>query len=237
MIEDFNMIMNDDLDNLAGLPHNVQETEFFRETIQSLDLYDVWCCTHGEEKDFSWSKLSPFTARRLDYIFCDLMSLNSTKEATLESMVNSDHQMVSMILQNNKFSRGPGTWKFNNNLLKDADYVQTINTLIDEHIIEYEECSREQCWEQLKVKIKSTSIEHSKIKSQQNRSKYQQLMIELEKGETKIKEDPGNQVTIYKTAKLTREMELVDLNRARGAQFRAIIKWIEEGGKKHSLLL
>ena len=229
LMGDFNMIMNDDLDNLAGLPHNIQETEFFKETMQSLDLYDVWRCTHGEEKDFSWSKLAPFTARRLDYIFCDLMSLNSTKEATIESMVNSDHRMVSMILQNNKFSRGPGTWKFNNNLLKDADYVQTINTLIDDHIIEYEECSREQCWELLKVKIKSTSIEHSKIKSQQNRNKYQQLMIELEKEETRIKEDPGNQVTIHKIAKLRRELELVDLNRARGAQVRARIKWTEEG--------
>ena len=101
LMGDFNMIMNDDLDNSAGLPHNVQETEFFKETIQSLDLYDVWRCTDGEEKDFSWSKLSPFTTRRLGYIFCDLTSLNSTKEATLESMVNSDHRMVSMILQNN----------------------------------------------------------------------------------------------------------------------------------------
>ena len=50
-----------------------------------------------------------------------------------------DHSIIELKIQLNTFKRGPGTWKFNSNLLRNKNYVELINKTIDETLIEYAE--------------------------------------------------------------------------------------------------
>ena len=49
----------------------------------------------------------------------------------------SDHSIIELTIQLNKFQRGPGTWKFNSSLLKNKTYAELINQTIDQTILEY----------------------------------------------------------------------------------------------------
>ena len=49
----------------------------------------------------------------------------------------SDHLIVFLEIVENKFQIGKGIWKFNYSLLKDKDYLDLINRIIDEEIINY----------------------------------------------------------------------------------------------------
>ena len=49
----------------------------------------------------------------------------------------SDHSIVFLEIVENKFQIGKGIWKFNNSLLKNKDYLDLINRIIDEEIINY----------------------------------------------------------------------------------------------------
>ena len=116
---DFNTTMDNSLDNIAGLPHADKEMLSFRETVASLDLHDIWRTHHPLEKQYTWSRPNPFTARRLDYIFCDTYTLSKLSTSTIETFAHSDHKMVKITIKSNDFKRGPGYWKFNASLLTD----------------------------------------------------------------------------------------------------------------------
>ena len=91
------------------------------QTIQEKNL-----CTH------TWSKPTPFTARRIDYIFCDTTSLTKIMNTSTEGFPHSDHKLVKVKINMNikSFKGGPGYWKFNSSLLSEADFVadNIINT-------------------------------------------------------------------------------------------------------------
>ena len=49
----------------------------------------------------------------------------------------SDHSIVEMQINTNKFVQGSGIWKFNNSLLKKQDYLNLINKVITEEKLKY----------------------------------------------------------------------------------------------------
>ena len=82
------------MDNIAGKPHQARETDALRETIAILDLYDPWRTLNPMEKQHTWSRSNPFTARTLDYIFCGARTLANTKDTKIETFPHSDHKIV-----------------------------------------------------------------------------------------------------------------------------------------------
>ena len=49
----------------------------------------------------------------------------------------SDHSIIELQIQLNKFHCGLGTWKINSSILKDKSYVELINKTIEQTIEEY----------------------------------------------------------------------------------------------------
>ena len=46
----------------------------------------------------------------------------------------SDHSIIELQIDLNKFNRRPGTWKFNSSLSKNNSYVDLINKTIEQTI-------------------------------------------------------------------------------------------------------
>ena len=113
------------------------------------------------EKQYTWSRPNPFTARRLDYI-CDTYTLSKLSTSTIETFAHSDHKMVKITIKSNNFKRGPGYWKFNASLLTDDEFLKKMNDLIETHFDEYSNESAITAWETMKFKIKSACIAFSK---------------------------------------------------------------------------
>ena len=50
---------------------------------------------------------------------------------TIQPCYRTDHSIVQMTLDTCKFVKGKGIWKFNCSLLKNTEYINMINSLID----------------------------------------------------------------------------------------------------------
>ena len=74
ILGDFNVVLNNELDIISGLPHSKHTVESLNSLINRMDLIDIWRVRNKKTRAFTWSCTKPkFTARRLDYIFLSLL--------------------------------------------------------------------------------------------------------------------------------------------------------------------
>ena len=105
-----------------------------------------------------------------------------------------------MCLEIGKALRGPGLWKFNDSLLNDDDYIETVNACIERTLAEYglpiytrEYLSNENNYEDIQmqinidlfyetllVMIRKETIKYSKLKARQRRAKEIELLGQIE---------------------------------------------------------
>ena len=156
VLGDFNIVMNNKVDIVSGQPHNPNIVKIFNDNINELLLNDIWRLNNGNIKDFTWSKKNPLLARRLDYIFIDNDLLPFCVDSNIKTFGFSDHRAVTITLDFASFKRGPGTFKFNTNLLHNIDFVNDVkkeilhinNMDLNPHIK----------WEYIKIQIKSLGM-------------------------------------------------------------------------------
>ena len=55
------------------------------------------------------------------------------------SVANTDHRAIVLEMNKSDFVRGPGYWRFNNSYLQDATFINKMNELLDNLLIEKEE--------------------------------------------------------------------------------------------------
>ena len=79
----------------------------------------------------TWGTRKPYKRSRLDYFFISDNILAFTPKAEINSAYKSDHNPIILKLNINKYPRGKGSWKFNNNLLTMLDYTDSIKKLIN----------------------------------------------------------------------------------------------------------
>ena len=114
---DFNIVHSNILDIIAGEKHNETVNKTFTDWISNCDLVDTWRLLHDEKKDFTWSRPTPFIARRLDYIFCNSDITPYILDSYHEIIYGTDHKLVIATFMSDRFKRGRSYWKFNDSLL------------------------------------------------------------------------------------------------------------------------
>ena len=98
IMQDFNSVINNDLDVVSGNPHCTQDVQRFRQTMSRLNVIDAWRELHADEKAYTWSKAQPFIARRLDYCFVSDNVMQSCVSCDTVSLLNTDHRTVTLRL-------------------------------------------------------------------------------------------------------------------------------------------
>ena len=79
---------------------------------------------------------NPVKQARLDYFLLPNSLTDIVETIDIKPGYRSDHSIVEMQININKFSQGSGIWKFNNSLLKNQDYLNLINKVIIEEKLE-----------------------------------------------------------------------------------------------------
>ena len=227
---DFNCVVNNDLDIVSGLPHRVSEVKELNSLISDLGLKDGWRSSHPSEKDFTWSRLNPFIARRLDYCLVSETALTSCVSCEHVMIPSSDHKAVVIELNDRPFQRGPGYWKFNNSLLKNRIFVNMMNGILDTMTNDCNNvCTYTDRWELCKVEIRNFCSEFGKRLSTQNKNDLVQSKIDVAEAERRLLMNPEDHTAQENLMKAKQKMEILQIDKTRGAQVRARIKWIEEG--------
>ncbi len=236
---DFNTVLNNELDIISGEKHSDHTVTKFNALLEECDLYDAWRLFHPDVKEFTWSRSSPFVARRLDYILCSSDIYDRVFECFIVSISGTDHRGCSTRIRLCDSKKGPGTWHFNGSLLKDTDYVKEMNQLIllfynDPNYSENDDQMR---WELLKLKIKNFTIDYCKRKSVQRRHDNISLYNNLNDLDNALGRDPTCPITLAKRDAVKFKIELAEQHLARAAQIRAKAQWVEKGEKNNKYFL
>lgn len=240
MVGDWNVVQNYELDTLNYLSkNNLKSHDRIFELKQSLDLIDIWREKNPDARRYTWRGPQKKQSR-LDYflISSDIVSL--VQKTDIDISYRSDHSPVYLTLQFYNQKRGKGTWKFNNSLLHDKEYVSQIKECIKETVNQYttyntdgtEEISVNPhiFWELLKCLIRGKTISYSayqKKKTQKEECELEQQLYLLQRN-----------FQIAPSMDLEQEIKNCEENliafrekKVNGIMARAKAKWEAEGEK------
>ena len=128
----------------------------------------------------------------------------------------------------NSFKRGPGTWKFNNSLLQDEDYLHLINDNYASIEDKYQDVENKQLlWELIKMEIRAKTIGYSKTKRLNMKTREVAIQLKLEELDRKICNDTNLSDEILTEFEALKS----ELNEGKEAMLRSKVKWVEEGEK------
>ena len=170
---------------------------------------------------------------RLDYFLISSDLAQFTKASSIDIAYKSDHSPVSISMNFTNQQRGKGTWKFNNTLLYDPEYVQIIKDCIHETTLQYTRgddsltIDNQLFWETIKLMIRGKTISYASYKKK-----------EREKQETELKEtlktlydkplDDDIKFQINEKENLLRQIRE---EKVKGILLRAKSRWKVEGEK------
>jgi exonuclease III len=198
--------------------------------MEDLDLMDVWRVLNPETRRYTWRSLTRNRIKqsRLDYIVIPTSLLYKINNVEIRNSLYSDHNPVSMSIEAlKKASPGRGYWKFNTSLLRDPEYVRLINNVLDHEIEKYANYKNKGLvWDTIKMEIRSNSISYSSHKAKKTKQYEKELSEEIKKVEASLAENPNEDLKQhYITA--TKELEMINNERAKGSQIRARVTHIK----------
>lgn len=227
---DFNCVLDNEKDIISGRPHSKVEVREFNQNMSKLDVHDVWRSLNPDDKEYSWNRYNPFIARRLDYCFASEEMLPNCVQCEYLFIPQSDHKALVLEFNDTKFIRGPGHWRFNNSFLKDLEFIKQMNKLLEQYNLDVCTVSNTRdAWEMCKIDIKEFCSEYGKLKSKQKKKEMATLLNMQKDIENKIKTNTKDKQLQNDLFKIKQKLEIHQAERARGAQVRSRVKWIQEG--------
>ena len=92
-------------------------TEILKETIEKLDLLDIFRTLHPKKAEYTFFSNAHGTFSRIDHILGHKANLNKFRSIEIISSIFSDHNGMKLeINQRKKNEKKPTTWKLNNML-------------------------------------------------------------------------------------------------------------------------
>ena len=91
----------------------------------SLDLIDIFQKLKPNTKSYSYESKFLKVKSRIDYFLIAKILANLIQNVGTKTAITPDHKVIKLCLKPS--TRGPGLWKFNNSLLKDAEYLNLIS--------------------------------------------------------------------------------------------------------------
>ena len=98
--------------------------------IAECNLVDAYRHFNPESIRFLWRKRNPIKQARLDYFLISDSMADIINSCEIRSSYRSYHSIIEIHIVISKFKIGKGIWKFNNSLLKNKDYLELVNKIM-----------------------------------------------------------------------------------------------------------
>ena len=129
---DYNLVM-DNIDRKGiGFHRHMKAIKIVKNLSDSIGLLDIWWQLRPHDLGYTWRRSFPHAIyERLDFFL-----ISTSMEQLVDRVVKlptykSDHSPVRLVINESFHQRGKSYWKFNTRLLKDQEYLETINNLLD----------------------------------------------------------------------------------------------------------
>jgi hypothetical protein len=170
-------------------------------------------------------------------IFVKDSLLNNLVNANIEPGFMSDHNYTLITIKTTNTTRGRGSWKFNNSLLKDREYIMLIKDVIQKEIEEnniYED--KGFFWDYLKMRIRSDTMTYSGHIQKIKRDNEKRLKDELIRLDTNYTDNPTDE-TFEELELIKKEIEDINKEKLASSIFRSKCEWAEDGEKSSKFFL
>ena len=244
---DYNLILDQALDsNNYKHVNNPKARSTVLSMMSNLSLSDIYRQLHPTCQRYTWRKRNPLKQARLDFfLITDTMS-DLVKTCDIKAGYRSDHSIITMDIVLSKFNQGKGTWKFNNSLLQNQDYLNLVNKIIQEELLKYaipvyslqyiEEnpdsisltLDDELFLEVLLLRIRGETIKFASHLKKENDKNEKQLLRDIETLESDNSLLTSN---IQLLMDKKRELQKIRENKIKGQQVRSKLQWLKDGEK------
>ena len=246
---DWNCILDMKLDsrNYTNTNPRPRTRNKIKEFMLENNLIDIFRDLYPNKKAFSWRRFNTSKQGRLDYFFISENLFGNIKDCKICPGYRSDHSIITLEMRKNEFKRDRQFWKFNNSLLNDKVYVQSIKELINNikgqyalpiynlenlDLIPLEEIiftiSDQLFFETLLMEIRGKTIAYSSFKKRKEREAENKLMENIDNLEKDADNIDNN---INKLENLKNELELLRIKKVEGLIVRSKAQWISQGEK------
>lgn len=226
---DFNCV-NENIDrSSSGID---KSSEMLCKLKSKWNLIDIWRKLHPDSKSNTYIDPSNrgFNSR-IDFFLCSNNIATNIKSSNIGCAPSPDHKFVDVSLKLSSKNRGKGYWKMNSSILKENEYVKSMENLLSETINEYDgHICKQALWEFIKTRIKRYTIEYCTDRSKNKQNEIKSLEEEVDKLDLALaKRKDENILKKRKECKLT--LDNLYLEKAAGYQIRSRSKWVEQGEK------
>ena len=230
---DFNLVLDTKLDRNGGTQNNYKSQNTVQEYCQLHNLTDIWRDRYPNRRQYSWKRDKPVpVASRLDFVLIEKGISSWVNYIKMKKGVKSDHMLIQTELDINEQKQGPGFWRLNTTHLYNSEFVQAINSTIDNHIdlANAQGLDPPDKWEQIKLAIMYKARELSNRIAEAKGQNFRELEEALEKyDERDIEAMTDNDKAIYEKLKFDHGQILEE--KAQSAIFRSKSTWYNEGEK------
>ena len=143
------------------------------------NLLDAFRKLYPKRRLYTFHQTGGTSKSRIDRIYLSADISGRVQKMTFENSKESDHKIVRLTLGKNvKF--GPGTWIFNNTLLKDTIFVEEIRQIIHSYTRNNPFPKLKIAWDFLQMEIKQHTKKYAKKKSMNGKREIAIIRNKLE---------------------------------------------------------
>ena len=228
IIGDFNVVLNNEMDRLNCMENKKKSQTAILDMMEELYYADIWRTMYPENKRYSWFKLKPNKiASRLDYSLISNGLVDNCVDAFYGTGILTDHSAFYLLLELNQNERGRGYWKMNTSHLIKPDFMEMMNSFLDQFLIENENMEIIRKWELLKFDIAVKCKEYAREQASEKNLIISQLSEKIMEYEDKFDKLSENSMKILQDSKS--EMQDILNEQIQGIIFRTKCNWMEQG--------
>ena len=234
---DFNFVFDNAKDRRYPSKNHEKSCEIFESYFDKTGLIDAWRTLHPDDIKFSWNRnrtQNNSSVSRIDYIFVSQGWANNMVESEIIPCRKTDHSFVTVSLKLDQIQRGSGTWKFNNRLLCDDEFVTTLNEKIEACSIYSTIMNPNNYWCYLKNEITQTCKVYAREKAfntRQYEADLTKLMLLLEEELNTCQSEETKKCICSETSKIESKLDTLAVERAQSTIFRSKARWVRDGEK------
>ena len=202
-------------------------------------MVDIWRLRNQDKRQFTWrgKSRSGVVQSRLDFFIISVSLESEIESTTIKPGLGTDHSLISISLKLlERQERGNGSWKFNNSLLKDKDYVRMVKDTIAQILSDNPFNNKSLLWEFTKCKIRTETMIYAGHKARCKNMREKEILNKLSKLEENF--NLTNDQTMLREYEICKkEWETIQTEKINGVILRSKALFAEEGEKNSKYFL
>lgn len=185
------VILNPLMDRVHPGSNNNRCKETVNLIMDQHDLCDAWRLKNPNSRVYTWKKdKNSQKVSRLDYFLISQSLLSKVSSCKINSNYGySDHSMITLSLTHN-VHRGPGYWKFNAKHLRNLEFVNHMNDVIENLLTVSEALQPDERWGFVKLEIANQSKIFSINYAKNRQDRLNEIELRIDRLQSQLDELP-----------------------------------------------